>query len=86
MTDISEKLAELLRRLDRAKLYEANGEPDEICEQAASLLRSQAAINEAACSALDIADRLIERSYGTDTPAEWHDAYRAVAKARSQKP
>ncbi|TPM37017.1 hypothetical protein [Mesorhizobium sp. B2-3-2] len=38
---------------------------------------------EEAFAALDLADRLIERGYGNETPKEWHNAYRAVAKARS---
>ncbi|WP_420961137.1 hypothetical protein [Brucella sp. IR073] len=38
-----------------------------------------------AFNALDLADRLIERGYGTDTPKEWHDAYKAVARARRAK-
>jgi hypothetical protein len=36
-----------------------------------------------AFSALDVADALIERAYGTDVPQEWTDALRAVANARS---
>lgn len=36
-----------------------------------------------AFSALDIADSLIERAYGVDTPKEWHDQIAAVAKARA---
>lgn len=31
--------------------------------------------------ALDVADRLLERAYGTDVPAEWHRAFREVQKA-----
>jgi hypothetical protein len=30
-------------------------------------------------SALDIADRLIERGYGLDVPKEWNKAYRSIA-------
>jgi len=37
-----------------------------------------------AYSALDLADRIIERATGMDTPKEWNDAYRAVAKARQK--
>ncbi len=33
--------------------------------------------------ALDVADRLIERGYGVDTPKEWNEEMRAVAKART---
>ena len=36
-----------------------------------------------AFDALDLADRLIERAYGGDTPPEWTKAYRGVAKARA---
>lgn len=35
-------------------------------------------------SALDIADRIIERALGTDVPKEWHVAYRRASKARKQ--
>lgn len=35
--------------------------------------------------ALDVADRIIERAFGTEVPGDWHEAYRAVAKARSRK-
>jgi hypothetical protein len=38
---------------------------------------------EEAFAALDLADRLIERGYGNETPKEWHKAYRAVAEARA---
>ncbi|MET3790711.1 hypothetical protein [Aquamicrobium terrae] len=38
-----------------------------------------------AFAALDLADRLIESAYGTDTPREWNKAFRQVAKARSMK-
>lgn len=31
---------------------------------------------------IDKADRLIERGYGIDTPAEWHEAIATVSKAR----
>ncbi len=40
---------------------------------------------EEAFVALDLADRLIESAYGTDTPREWDKAFRSVAKARSLK-
>lgn len=33
--------------------------------------------------ALDLADRLLERAYGIDIPAEWGDAYADCAKARA---
>lgn len=54
----------------------------------ASLSAAQAEIAELrganeAFAALDVADRLIERAYGTDVPKEWNDAYRAVSDARS---
>ncbi len=39
-----------------------------------------------AFDALDLADRLIERAYGGDTPREWTKAYRRVAAARQQSP
>ena len=38
-----------------------------------------------AFAALDVADRIIERAFGTEVPGDWHEAYRAVAKARSRK-
>jgi hypothetical protein len=38
---------------------------------------------EAYATALDIADALIERGYGTDVPAKWRTAYRSAADARS---
>jgi hypothetical protein len=33
--------------------------------------------------ALDLADRLIERGYGSDTPKEWHEAISNVVAARA---
>lgn len=39
--------------------------------------------SEEAFAALDLADELIERAYGTDIPKEWNRAYRKVARARS---
>lgn len=39
-----------------------------------------------AFTALDLADKLIERAYGSDIPKEWNKAYRGVAKARSALP
>jgi hypothetical protein len=37
-----------------------------------------------AFSALDLADAIIERHCGMDTPQDWHDAYQDVARARSE--
>lgn len=39
---------------------------------------------ERARKALDLADRLIERGYGIDTPKEWHVAYRSARALASQ--
>lgn len=39
-----------------------------------------------AFDAVDVADRLIEAAYGTDVPAEWDTALRAVADARAATP
>jgi hypothetical protein len=39
-----------------------------------------------AFDALDLADALIERAYGTEIPPEWNKAYRAVARARAKEP
>lgn len=36
-----------------------------------------------ACAALDLADNIIAVNMGTDTPKEWDQAMRKVAKARS---
>jgi hypothetical protein len=36
-----------------------------------------------AFTALDLADSLIERAYGTDVPAEWKRAIKKVARART---
>lgn len=38
---------------------------------------------EAMAAAIDIADRLIERGHGMDTPAEWGKAFRNVAAIRA---
>jgi hypothetical protein len=32
--------------------------------------------------AIDVADRLIERAFGTDKPQDWEDAFRKVVEAR----
>lgn len=39
------------------------------------------AVRRACADALTVADRLIERGYGTDTPNEWHRVMRQVQKA-----
>lgn len=37
-----------------------------------------------AFEALDVADALIERAYGTDVPEEWNAAIRRVQEARTK--
>lgn len=55
-------------------------------DQLAELLRITQEERVAFTTALDVADRLIERAYGTDVPQEWHDAYAGVAAARVSLP
>lgn len=43
-------------------------------------------VQDVFAAALDIADRLIERGYGLDTPEEWHKAFRSAANARAAAP
>lgn len=82
-------LAERLRSLNPWK----DMDWPEVINEAASALEATKGQAEAitpgameAFTALDVADRIIERAFGTEVPNDWNDAYRAVAKARSRKP
>ena len=66
---------ELVTILDWARYGEARLTDSEA--EATSLRRAL----EEHRRALDIADRLIERGYGIDTPDEWHAAYRTLLGA-----
>lgn len=63
------------------------GGPQWLIQRLAALSRptgdGEAGATEA-FAAVALADTLIERALGTDVPQEWHDAYRAVAEARSK--
>jgi hypothetical protein len=65
---------------DHAMDVEAAGE--EITSLRAQVAALTAALGVDA-DVLDLADRLIERGYGTSTPNEWHAAYRSVAETRA---
>jgi hypothetical protein len=65
---------------DHAMDVEAAGE--EITSLRAQVAALTAALGVDA-DVLDLADRLIERGYGTSMPNEWHAAYRSVAETRA---
>lgn len=46
--------------------------------------RADAALLGPVFDALDVADRIIERSLGLDVPRDWNVAFRAAVKARAK--
>ncbi|SKA20259.1 hypothetical protein [Consotaella salsifontis] len=66
-----------------AAISAAEAEIAALKEAVERLKREKTAGAAEAFDALDVADRIIGHAYGTDTPAEWHRAYRKVARARA---
>lgn len=93
ITQVLDALASITRERDEAR-EEIKRLRDECCKLAnTALTQAQRAtkaeagrdamreVNRKAGHALDVADRIIERGYGLDTPEEWNVAYRSVAEA-----
>lgn len=72
-------IADQVKEIDR--LHSLVAAERRRAEAAEARVKELEAVRRACADALTVADRLIERGYGTDTPNEWHRVMRQVQKA-----